>query len=146
MKLLKALKFCKRLFYKNSGDSRRKKLIARFILTILAIGVIQSPFSANSIPLSSSLPSLSSSILSPITNNSDNLDDSILLPENSSVVEESDEDLVSPGVRKLMYLGVFILFTGIILIIGMLSKQIARALIGASLLTVIFFILFFVVI
>ena len=33
-----------------------------------------------------------------------------------------------------MYLGVFILITGIILVIGMLSKQIARALISASLL------------
>lgn len=146
MKPLKVLKFCQRLFYKSSGDSRRKRLIARIILTILAIGVIQNPFSANSIPLESSLPSLSSSILSPITDNSDNLDDSILLPENSSVAEDSDQDLISPGLRKLMYLGVFILFTGIILIIGVLSKQIARALIGASLLTVVFCFLFFIVI
>ena len=78
--------------------------------------------------------------------NSDNLDDSILSPETPSLADESDEDLISPGFKKLMYLGVFILFTGIILVIGMLSKQIARALIGASLLTIVFFVLFFVII
>ncbi len=78
--------------------------------------------------------------------NSDNLDDSILLPETPSVADESDEDLVPPEFTRIIYLGVFLLITTIILLIGMISKQIARALIGASLLTIVFFVLFFVII
>ena len=140
------VKFGKLLSWKSFGDSRRKRLIAIAILTSLVIFITQKQFLANSIPLSSGQPSLNSSILSPMIDNSDNLDDSILSPETPSVADESDEDLISPGFKKLMYLGVFILFTGIILVIGMLSKQIARALIGASLLTIVFFVLFFVII
>ena len=147
MKFLKVVKFVQKFFWKSCGNYRQKRLIAIAILTNLVICITQNQFVANSIPLPSSQPSLISSIPSPMIDNSDNFDDSILSPEIPSVGDESDEeDLISPGFRRLMYLGVFILFTGIILVIGMLSKQIARALIGASLLTIVFFVLFFVII
>ncbi len=147
MKPFNVVKFDQKFSWKSFANSRRKRLIAIAILTNLVIFITQSPFFANSIPLSSSQTSLNSFIQSPIIDNSDNLDDSVLSPETPSVADESDEeDLISPGFKRLMYLGVFILITGIILVIGMLSKQIARALIGASLLTVVFFILFFLII
>ena len=95
---------------------------------------------------SSSQPSLNYFITSPMIDNSDNFDDSILPPEIPSGENESAQDLISPGFKKMMYLGVFILFIGIIIAIGMLSKEIARALIGASLLTIVFLVLFFVII
>ena len=147
MKPFKVIKFYQNFSWKSFANYRRKRLIAIAILTNLVILVTQSPFLANSIHLPSSHPSLNSSIPSYMIDNSNNLDDSVLSPETPSVADESDEeDLISPGFKRLMYLGVFILITGIILVIGMLSKQIARALIGASLLTVVFFILFFLII
>ena len=141
-----SVKFGKRLSWKSFGDSRRKRLIAIAILTNLVIFLTQKQFLASTIPWPSDQPSLNSSVLSNRIDNSDNLDDSILLPEAPSVADESDEDLAPTGFKRLIYLGVFLLMTTIILVIGMLSKQIARALIGASLLTIIFFVLFFVII
>ena len=120
--------------------------MALVILTNLVILITQKQFLANSIPLPSGQPSLNSSIPSHMIDIDDNLDDSILSPETPLVDDESEEDLISPGFKKLMYLGIFILIHGIILVIGMLSKQIARALIGTSLLTIVFFVLFFVII
>ena len=147
MKPFKVIKFDQNFSWKSFANYRRKRLIAIAVLTNLVICITQGPFLANSIPVPSSQPSLSSSIPSPMIDNSDKFDDSILSPKTPSVADESDEeDLISPGFKRLMYLGVFILITGIILVIGMLSKQIARALIGASLLTVVFFILFFLII
>ena len=146
MKPLKVLEFSKRLSWKSFSDSRQKRLIAIAISTSLVICITQGQFVANSIPLSSDQLSLNASILNPMIDNSNNLDDSILSPETPSVADESDEDLISPGFKRLMYLGVFILIIGIILVIGMLSKQVARALIGASLLTIVFLVLFFVII
>ena len=146
MKPLKVFKFCQLISGKSFGNSRRKRLMALVILTNLVILITQKQFLANSIPLPSGQPSLNSSIPSHMIDIDDNLDDSILSPETPSVDDESEEDLISPGFKKLIYLGIFILINGIILVIGMLSKRIARALIGASLLTVVFFILFFVII
>ncbi len=146
MKPLKVFKFCQLISGKSFGNSRRKRLMALVILTNLVILITQKQFLANSIPLPSGQPSLNSSIPSHMIDIDDNLDDSILSLETPSVDDESEEDLISPGFKKLIYLGIFILINGIILVIGMLSKRIARALIGASLLTVVFFILFFVII
>ncbi len=70
----------------------------------------------------------------------------MLFPEPPSVQDEPDDDLIAYGVDRLVYVGVFLLINGIILVIGMLSGRIAHALIGASLLTAAFFVLFFVII
>ncbi len=146
MKSLTLLKFAQKFFGKDTQNSQNKRLIIRSIITCLAIVMTQKQLWARSPFLRSpSQPSLNYFIPSPVIDNSDNFADSILPPEIPSVEDESDQDLISPGFRKLMYLGVFILFIGIIIAIGMLSKQIARALIGASLLTIVFLVLFFVI-
>lgn len=131
---------------KSFGNSQLKRLLAIAILTNLVIFITQKQFLANSIPLPSSQPSWNSSIPSLMADNSDNLDDSFLFPEPSSVEDEADDDLIDRGLERLDYIGLFLLINALILVIGMLSKQIARALIGASLLTIIFFVLFFVII
>ncbi|MGB5637136.1 MAG: hypothetical protein WBM44_18930 [Waterburya sp.] len=131
---------------KSFGNSQLKRLLAIAILTNLVIFITQKQFLANSIPLPSSQPSWNSSIPSLMIDNSDNLDDSILFSEPSSVEDEPDDDLIARGLERLDYIGLFLLINALILVIGMLSKQIARALIGASLLTIIFFVLFFVII
>ena len=140
------VKFGQKFSSKSLGNSRRKRLIAIAIITNLVIFLTPKQFLASSIPWSSSQPGLNSSVLSNSIDNSDNLDDSILLPETPSVADESDEDLVPFGFTRIIYLGVFLLITTILLLIGIISKQIARALIGASLLTIVFFVLFFVII
>ena len=130
------------------GFKLRQKSLMPVILASLVFLITQRQFLASPIHLLPSQPSLNSSIPSYLIDNATNLDldDTMLFPEPPSVQDEPDDDLIAYGVDRLVYVGVFLLINGIILVIGMLSGRIAHALIGASLLTAAFFVLFFVII
>ncbi|MDJ0659149.1 MAG: hypothetical protein QNJ42_06620 [Crocosphaera sp.] len=79
-------------------------------------------------------------------NNSTDTNDPIVIPiPDSSSVDNLDDPLIGDGIENLVFLGVFMVINCLILAIGMLNGQIAYALIGTSLMTVFFMVLFFFV-